>query len=75
MRDIEGKVAREAMSECGQLASFKAMEELTAQLRCSIRQRNVKCLDATPFSQWNSSLPRAIQQRQSLPQPSLAIAC
>ena len=24
MRDIEGKVAREAMSECGQRASFKA---------------------------------------------------
>jgi len=24
IRDIEGKVAREAMSECGQRASFKA---------------------------------------------------
>jgi hypothetical protein len=33
MRDIEGKVAREAMSECGQRASFKAMEVLAAQLQ------------------------------------------
>src|ERR1051325_9642205 len=29
--DIEGKVAREAMSECEQRTSFKAMEVLTAQ--------------------------------------------
>jgi hypothetical protein len=33
MRDIEGKVAREAMSECGKRASFKAIEVLTAQLQ------------------------------------------
>jgi hypothetical protein len=37
------------MSECGQRANFKAMEELTAQLQCSISRRNVKCLDATLF--------------------------
>jgi hypothetical protein len=34
----------------------KPMEELTAQLQYSIRRRNVKCLDATPFSPNNARL-------------------
>ena len=46
IRDIEGKVAREAMSECGQRASFKAFGVRRANyLRRNSRPASLERLD------------------------------
>jgi hypothetical protein len=49
MRDIEGKVAREAMSECGQRASFNTFR-VAAREGGTNHDSEAKSLDRPPFS-------------------------